>query len=597
MKQIIADRLEALREAMRRERIDAFIFPSSDAHNSEYTPEHWHGREWISGFDGSAGTAVVTMDKAALWTDSRYFLAAADALEGTEFQLMKERVHGTPTISKWLGQSLAHVNGAVVGVDGYCCTHSDAEALISELRHEGGISLRTNLDILNSVWHDRPQLPNDKIFMLRQEFAGCSCSEKLAQIRCKLKEKHAHGMLISELDEIAWTLNLRGNDVHCTPVFLAYLLLDGDRTTLFVDKSKLTDDVTDYLKHEGVGIDSYENIANALAKYRSYNILLDPETTSHTIYNKVKCQEILNGESPVLWLKSQKNATEIACIRRAMIKDGIALVRLMMWIESETSRGERITEMGVDAKLTELKRQQPLFYSLSFDTIAAYGSHGAIVHYEPTTETDAEIKPDNLLLLDCGTQYFDGTTDITRTISIGKPSDEQRRVCTLVMKAHVRLSRAHWVEGTCGTQLDILAHGCLWDEGYNYGHGTGHGVGFFLCCHEGPQGIRMNHKPAQMVPGVVMSVEPGIYLEGEFGCRTENLVLVVPAGKGVQGEDFYKFETLTLCPYDRRTLDLSMLSSEEIEWIDRYHSQVYAALSPHLNADEQQWLRNACAKL
>ena len=597
MKQQISQRLEALREAMRREHIDAYIFPSADAHNSEYTPEHWHGREWISGFNGSAGTAVVTLNEAALWTDSRYFIAAAEALEGTEFRLMKERISGTPTISQWLGQVLATTDGATVGVDGYCYTHSEAEALKSDLRHNGGITLRTNLDILDTVWKDRPAIPQDKVFIHPEQYAGISCHEKLGMIRKALKEKHVNGVLISALDEVAWTLNLRGSDVHCTPVFLAYLLIDGDTTTLFIDGNKLTPEISDYLRREGVSIDEYRNIENALAHYGSYNILLDPDGISHTLYNKVKCQEKIDGESPVVWLKSQKNDTEISCIRKAMIKDGVALVRLIRWIEESEAKGVVLTEMSIDEKLTQLKQQQPLFHSLSFDTIAAYGSHGAIVHYEATPETNAEVKPDGLLLLDCGTQYLDGTTDITRTLAIGKPTDEERRVCTLVMKAHIRLSRARWIKGTCGSQLDVLAHGCLWDEGYHYGHGTGHGVGFFLCCHEGPQGIRMNHKPAEMVPGVVMSNEPGIYLEGKFGCRIENLVLVVPDGKGVQGEDFFRFDTLTLCPYDRRILDESMLTADEIAWIDRYHQKVYDTLSPYLTPDECQWLSKECRGL
>lgn len=597
MKQQISQRLEALREAMKREHIDAYIFPSADAHNSEYTPEHWHGREWISGFNGSAGTAVVTLNEAALWTDSRYFIAAADALEGTEFRLMKERISGTPTISQWLGQVLATTDGATVGVDGYCYTHSEAEALKSDLRHNGGITLRTNLDILDTVWKDRPAIPQDKVFIHPEQYAGISCHEKLSMIRKALKEKHVNGVLISALDEVAWTLNLRGSDVHCTPVFLAYLLIDGDKTTLFIDGNKLTPEISDYLQREGVRIDEYRNIENALAHYGSYNILLDPDGISHTLYNKVKCQEKIDGESPVMWLKSQKNDTEISCIRKAMIKDGVALVRLIRWIEESEAKGVVLTEMSIDEKLTQLKQQQPLFHSLSFDTIAAYGSHGAIVHYEATPETNAEVKPDGLLLLDCGTQYLDGTTDITRTLAIGKPTDEERRVCTLVMKAHIRLSRARWIKGTCGSQLDVLAHGCLWDEGYHYGHGTGHGVGFFLCCHEGPQGIRMNHKPAEMVPGVVMSNEPGIYLEGKFGCRIENLVLVVPDGKGVQGEDFFRFDTLTLCPYDRRILDESMLTADEIAWIDTYHQKVYDTLSPYLTPDECQWLSKECRRL
>ena len=597
MKQSIAQRLADLREEMKREHIDAFIFPSADAHNSEYTPEHWHGREWISGFNGSAGVAIVTTDKAALWTDSRYFIAAADALKGTEFELMKIGQPDTPSMTEWLGMALARIDGATVGIDGYCCTQSEAETLKDELRHEGGITLRTNLDILNVVWKDRPPMPADKVFIHPDEFNDLSCHEKLGAIRCELKAMHANGMLISALDEIAWTLNLRGNDVHCTPVFLAYLLLDGERTTLFIDPAKLTDEVKAYLSREGVSIDDYANISKALAKYNSYNILLDPDCTSHAIYNKVKCQEILNDESPVQALKAEKTDTEIECTRNAMTKDGVALVRLIIWMEKAIANGERLTEMDIDEKLTQLKREQPLFHSLSFDTIAAFGEHGAIVHYEATPETNAEIGPDGLLLLDCGSQYLDGTTDITRTFAIGNISDAERHVCTTVMKAHIRLASAKWIEGTCGSQLDILARGIVWDEGFHFGHGTGHGVGYFLCCHEGPQGIRMDYKPAPMVPGVITSNEPGIYLEGQFGCRIENLELVVPTGQSFQGKEFFRFETLTLCPFDKKILDIGMLTEQEIDWIDRYHQRVYRTLAPHLTAEEVQWLKNACSPL
>lgn len=590
---VVADRLQRLREIMRQEGLSAFIFPSCDAHGSEYTPEHWHGREWISGFDGSAGTAVVTMDRAALWTDSRYFLAAEECLKDTEFELMRDGLSDTPSISKWLGRVLAMVNGAEVGVDGYCLSQNDAETLKDELRHEGGITLRTNLDILDKIWIDRPEIPTGEVFIHSTDYCGISCREKLQLIRTKLKERHACGMLMSALDEVAWTLNLRGSDVHCTPVFVAYLLLDEDKTTLYINKKKLTDEVSTYLRNEGVLVDDYNNITKGLKDYSGYNILLDPDCTSSAIYSKAHCYEILIGKSPALQLKAVKNQTEIACIHNAMEKDGVALIRLMKWLKSAVREGGQ-TEISVDQKLTEFKKQQEKFMGLSFDTIAAYKDHGAIVHYEASHETNATLHLEGLLLLDCGSQFLDGTTDITRTFALGIPTEEEKRVCTLVMKGHIHLAQAKFVEGTNGTQLDILARGAVWEGGYHYRHGTGHGVGFFLSCHEGPHQARMEYRGAPLVPGMIMSDEPGIYLAGKFGCRIENMVLVVPAGKGYDGEAFYKFETLTLCPYDTTILNMDMLTADEKSWINDYHKMVYDRLAPHISDEECQWLEEAC---
>ena len=596
MKEDILQRIERLRDEMKRERLSAFIFTSADAHNSEYTPDRWHGREWISGFNGSAGTAVVTLDDAALWTDSRYFLAAREQLAGTGFTLMKDGMAETPEIAEWLGKKLAKADGAEVGIDGYCLSQSDTESLRKKLRHQGGITLRTNLDILNRIWNDRPAMPDADIFIHDVSFCGLSAKEKLRLIREELKKKHACGLLITALDEVAWTLNLRGHDVHCTPVFLAYLLIDGDETTLFIDRKKLTADVADYLRSQGVAVADYCHIEKALENYQGYNILLDPEQVNGILYNKVHCQEVIADKSPVLFLKSIKNDTEISCIRNAMIKDGVALVKFLKWMTPAVAKGGQ-TEISLDEKLTEFKKEQQLFEDLSFDTIAAYKEHGAIVHYEATPETASEIKPEGLLLIDCGSQYQDGTTDITRTFALGSITDEEKRVCTLVMKAHINLARAQWLEGTNGTQLDVLARGELWKEGYSYGHGTGHGVGFFLSCHEGPQCIRKEYRPAPLLPGVVITDEPGIYLEGKFGCRIENMLLVVPAGEGVQGDRFCKFETLTLCPYDKGILNIDMLTQDEIDWINHYHRMVYEKLSPHLNDEEREWLMPACAAI
>lgn len=597
---MISARLNLLREEMKREGLSAFIFPSSDAHNSEYTPAHWHGREWISGFKGSAGTAVVTLTQAALWTDPRYFIAAEQQLENTEFQLMKEGLPETPSISKWLGMALATMQAAEVGIDGHCCSQSEVQRLKQELRHQGGITLRTNLDILERIWDNRPKIPQDKIYIHPQEYSGVSCMEKLQQIRHILKSQHANGLLITQLDEIAWTLNLRGIDIDCTPVFVAYLLLDGERTTLYIEKEKLTPEVVSYLNAQGVAIDEYKNIVVGLQKYGQYNILLDSESINSVLYSKVVCREILNAPSPVQMLKAIKNPTEIKGLRNAMVKDGIALVKFMKWLQEQNENDNdnpRLTEITISDKLLEFKHHQPLFKDISFPTISAFDEHGAIVHYEPTLETDAQIRLDGLLLLDCGSQYLDGTTDITRTFAIGTPTNEQKHVCTLVLKAHIRMAIAKWVEGTNGTQLDILARGVLWEEGYHYAHGTGHGVGSFLSCHEGPHQIRMQYKPTPLVTGMIVTDEPGVYLKGKFGCRIENMLLVVPAEKGVQGENFFQFETLTLCPYDKSIIDVNMLTETEKQWIDTYHQHVFQCLSPHLDSAERNWLNQACAPI
>lgn len=591
----VSDKLQLLRQEMRKEGLSAFIFPSQDAHNSEYTPEHWHGRQWISGFGGSAGTAVVTMHSAALWTDSRYFLAAGEELRGTEFELMKDGLSDTPSITHWLGLQLSDVDVPEVGIDDYCCSYAEGERLRIALRHEGGITLRTNLDILERIWHDRPPIPRDKVYILSEEYTGMSTKEKLALIRAELKKQHAHGMLITALDEVAWTLNMRGHDVHCTPVFVAYLLLEDEQTTLFIDAEKLTPQVRDYLYAQGVKIDDYENVEDALHRYSEYNILLDEESVNSQLYSRVRCAEVLYGPSVVQMLKAVKNSSEISRIRRAMVKDGIVLTRFSRWLKEEANADE--SELSIDAYLLNLKRQQPCFCDVSFDSIVAFGAHSAIVHYQATKQSNAVVARRGLLLVDCGSQYLDGTTDITRTYALGVISDEERRICTLVLKAHIRLACARWVAGTCGTQLDILARGILWDNGYHYGHGTGHGVGCFLSCHEGPHQIRMQHRGAPLVAGMVVSNEPGVYLEGKFGCRLENLLLVVADGKGIQGEDFYRFQTLTLCPFDRDLIDLSLLDADERKWVDAYHKEVFEMLSPHLDGADLAWLKQSCAPL
>lgn len=586
----INQRLESLREVMRREHLSAFIFPSTDAHQSEYVADHWQGRTWISGFNGSAGTAVVTMKSAALWTDSRYFLAAEEQLKGTEFQLMKLKIEGTPTISEWLAQELQGEN-AEVGLDGMVNSYHETMGLIADLRKSGGITVRTNLDPLGLIWTDRPAIPANPVEIQPMEFAGESVASKISRIRTALRQRHADGMLISALDDIAWTLNLRGTDVHCVPVFVSYLLISSQQVSLYVDSAKINDEVKAYLTENGISLYPYNKVVEGLERYSEYNILLDGDETSYFLWKTVKCQEIIAGNSPVPAMKAQKNDREIAGFRQAMLRDGVAMVKFLRWLKPAVEAGGQ-TEISIDRKLTSLRAEQHLFRDISFDTIAGYQAHGAIVHYEATPETDVALKPEGLILIDSGAQYQDGTTDITRTISLGPVTEEMKHVYTLVLKGHIQLELAKFPDGASGTQLDALARECMWREGYNYLHGTGHGVGSYLSVHEGPHQIRMEWKPTPLRAGMTVTDEPGLYLSGKFGVRIENTLLI----KDYQTTEFGKFlqmESLTLCPIDLTPVDFSMLQPEEIEWLDTYHRDVFEKLSPYLEGEDLEWLREA----
>lgn len=586
----INQRLESLREVMRREHLSAFIFPSTDAHQSEYVADHWQGRTWISGFNGSAGTAVVTMKSAALWTDSRYFLAAEEQLKGTEFQLMKLKIEGTPTISEWLAQELQGEN-AEVGLDGMVNSYHETMGLIADLRKSGGITVRTNFDPLGLIWTDRPAIPANPVEIQPMEFAGESVASKISRIRTALRQRHADGMLISALDDIAWTLNLRGTDVHCVPVFVSYLLISSQQVSLYVDSAKINDEVKAYLTENGISLYPYNKVAEGLERYSEYNILLDGDETSYFLWKTVKCQEIIAGKSPIPAMKAQKNDREIAGFRQAMLRDGVAMVKFLRWLKPAVEAGGQ-TEISIDRKLTSLRAEQHLFRDISFDTIAGYQAHGAIVHYEATPETDVALKPEGLILIDSGAQYQDGTTDITRTIALGPVTEEMKHVYTLVLKGHIQLELAKFPDGASGTQLDALARECMWREGYNYLHGTGHGVGAYLSVHEGPHQIRMEWKPTPLRAGMTVTDEPGLYLSGKFGVRIENTLLI----KGYQTTEFGKFlqmESLTLCPIDLTPVDFSMLQPEEIEWLDTYHRDVFEKLSPYLEGEDLEWLREA----
>ena len=595
MSKTVNQRLEDLREVMRREHLAAFIFPSTDPHQGEYIPDHWKGREFISGFNGSAGTAVVTMTSAALWTDSRYFLAAEEQLKGTEFQLMKLKIEGTPTIPQWISSQLSIANCQLteVGIDGWCSSANSVKELISDLRKEGGLTLRTNIAPLKTIWRDRPAIPENPVEIFPMKYAGESTHDKIARIRKALRERHADGMLMSALDDIAWTLNPRGTDVHCNPVFVSYLLISSKDVTLYINKVKLTPEVSTYLQAEGISVDDYENVTRGLKDYFEYNILLDPDEVNYALYKTVS-REIVEEESPVKRMKTVKNATEIAGFRSAMLKDGIAMVKFLKWLDEANVAHE--TEISIDRKLTSLRAEQPLYRDISFDTIAGYGAHAAIVHYEATPETDIPLEPHGMLLLDSGAQYLDGTTDITRTIALGPLTDEEKKIYTLVLKGHIQIELCKFPSGASGTQIDILARKDMWREGLNYLHGTGHGVGTYLNVHEGPHQFRMEWKPAPLVAGMTITDEPGIYLAGRCGARTENTLLIVPYKETEFGR-FLQFEPLTLCPIDKRPIIREMMLQEEVDWLNEYHQTVYDRLSPHLDDEEREWLREACTAL
>lgn len=590
----ITGRIASLRAFMKERGLSAFIIPSTDPHSGEYVPAHWEARKWISGFTGSAGTAVITLNKGGLWTDSRYFLQAEAQLKDTGIVLFKDRLEETPSIAEWLGSELKPQDK--VGIDGWVNAYSEAESLRNVLATYG-IELTVSEDPFQWIWKDRPALPLNTPFILPLAYAGVSASEKLDIIRNQLSKNQADGILISALDEIAWTLNLRGDDIHCNPVFISYLLITQENATLYIIKEKLTPELTAYLDDNKIGTCDYTQIENDLRHFPGKRIQLSSETnlTLYLAATQSGASIVMNHPSPVCLLKAIKNGTEIEGFRQAMKRDGVAMVRFLMWLEQAVPNGQE-TEISIDQKLYELRAQQALFHGISFDTIAGYQEHGAIVHYEATPQTAYTLKPEGLLLLDSGAQYTDGTTDITRTIALGPVSEAQRIDYTLVLKGFIALSQAEFPQGTCGTQLDVLARQYMWKAGINYGHGTGHGVGHFLNVHEGPHQVRMNHMPALLQPGMTLTNEPGIYKAGRYGVRTENTMLIIESQTTEFGK-FYKFEPLTLCPIDKTPICTEMLTPGEKQWLNEYHAYVYAQLSPLLNEEEKAWLAKATSEI
>ena len=601
------EKLKMLRTWMRERGLKAFITPSTDPHSGEYVPKHWYGREWISGFTGSAGSAVVTLGKAALWTDNRYFLQAEEQLRGSEFVLMKAGLETTPSIEEWLSKELECDD--VVGVDGWCYTVDGINELHKYL-NRFGISVKPTDDPYDEIWTDRPAIPENPVEIHSEEYAGESATNKIGRIRQAILKEGADATVISMLDEVAWVLNLRGTDVDYNPVFVAYLFISQDDAVLFVNKKKVSVDVENYLKSHGVSLMGYDEITTFLGSYKGC-VLLQPGKTNVTIQDSIKQGIIMHGDCPVTTMKIMKNATEIRGYHSAMLKDGIAMVKWMKWVVPAVSEGGH-TELSLEKKLLEFRSEQPLYRGESFDTIMGYGYHGAIVHYEPTPATDIPVEPRGLLLIDSGGQYLDGTTDITRTIPLGPLTFEECRDYTLVLRGFINLARTVFPRGTYGSQLDVLAREPMWKYGINYLHGTGHGVGSYLNVHEGPHQFRMNHMPTWLVPGMTITCEPGIYIAGSHGVRHENTMLVVNArlrsddnrlpglGYGIDesGEEegvtfgpYYQFQQLTLCPIFTSPIIKEMLQPEEIEWFNAYQQLVYEKLSPELDSDTSEWLR------
>ena len=588
---LITHRVGILRTWMRQNGLSAYIFPSTDPHSGEYVPDHWKTREWISGFNGSVGTAVVTQTRAALWTDSRYWLAAEEQTAGTPFEVIRcgRNVATAAELAAWMGDL---GNEVAIGLDASANTAESVEDLKQQLALIGKMNV-VDVDPLIDLWTDRPPIPAAPIELQPLELAGRTARQKLADVREALKKNRADALVVSQLDEIAWVLNLRGTDVHCTPVFVAYLLILPEQTILYVNRAKLTDDVRAYLTENGIDVRPYDCISADLVDgqidglpFSGLRFQLDPATTNDVICEALRGCSVVRETSPITALRAIKNEVEIAGFRSAMLKDGVAMVKFLRWLEAYPQEGDRLTELSVDRKLTALRAEQEGFRGLSFDTIAAYGPHAAIVHYEPTPETDIPLQPHGLLLLDSGAQYQDGTTDITRTIPLGSLTDEERRDYTLVLKGHIRLATAVFPEGTTGTQLDVLARYAMWQEHKNYGHGTGHGVGSYLSVHEGPHQFRMNWMPAPMRAGMTVTIEPGIYIAGSHGARTENTMLIVDDGEG-----WMRLEPLTLCPIDMRPIVWEMMLPDEIEYLNWYHARVREALLPLLDdAADKEWL-------
>ena len=589
----IKNRLADLRKAMKETGVSACIVPGTDPHASEYIADYWKERQWISGFSGSAGTVALTLEKAGLWTDSRYFLQGAEQLKETSIDLMKQGLPETLEIIPWLMTELK--TGEKVGVNAQMFSVNAYASMKNDLK-TAGIEL-VSIDLIDKVWKNRPSLPLNPFFIFDKKYCGKSIGEKLEMVRAEMKKNRADVFVLSALDDIAWLFNIRGNDVSYNPVVIAYALVNDDEATLFIAPEKCTAETSKYLKENNVKVLDYNDVNAELKRISKQKaVLIDGGKLNQALFEAIpeKCEK-RNTTSPVFKLKSIKNSVEMSGVRKAMIKDGVALTRFFMWFEDNLKK-RKLTEISISEKLRNFRAEQKGFKGESFGTIAGYADHGAIVHYGATPETDAEIKMDGILLLDSGGQYLDGTTDITRTVTLGKPSKKQKSDYTMVLKGHIQLGMVKFPAGTRGSQLDILARKAMWDKALNYGHGTGHGVGHFLNVHEGPQSIRMDENPMTLQTGMILSNEPGMYRTGEYGIRIENLVQVILAEKTEFGQ-FLQFETLTLFPIDTKLVDKSMLTDKEKKWLNDYHTMVYKRVQPQLTKSEQKWLKKKCEEI
>jgi len=592
----ITAKIAAMRAVMKAQNLAAYIIPSSDPHQSEYLAPHWETRKWLSGFTGSAGTLVVTMDHVGLWTDSRYFIQAEDQLTGTPILLHRLGPARGPEYINWLGKQLPR--GSIIGMDGMLCSLNQNRSIVKILHHHG-LEFENNHDLIDKVWADRPPIPTADIFELSSTLAGKNRIQKFEEIRKEMNEQEADHYLISALDEIAWTFNLRGRDVEFNPVFVAYAIVTLDKVILFTDVQKISQELKKKLSDDGILLKDYQTITHFLESLpTTVNLLIDKSTTSIGLHQKIEKANIISGNSIVRNLKGRKNETEIKHIKQAMRYDGVALTRLYRWLEEKLANGSTVTEATLADQLAAFRADQPGYYGESFPAIVGYQENGAIVHYRPEHGTSAIIQPTGLLLLDSGGQYESGTTDITRTTALGPVTDNQRLHYTLVLKGHLGVAQLHYPTGTKGYQIDTLARQDLWKAHLDYGHGTGHGVGFFLNVHEGPQSISSaaGRGSAPLEVGMLTSNEPGFYSTDNYGIRIENLVLTVPAGESAFGT-FLKFDTVTLFPIDLSFIKKELLTKPEIAWLNNYHQMVFTELSPMLNSDEAEWLKKKCEVL
>jgi Xaa-Pro aminopeptidase len=582
----ILNRIASFRKVMQENGIHACIIPGTDPHASEYIADHWKERDWISGFDGSAGTIVITLENAGLWTDSRYFLQAENQLQGSSIKLMKMGLAETPGIVAWLTSVLKP--GETVGVNAQMFSVNAWSSMQSDL-NKYDIAL-TNVDISGKIWSDRPAIPTFQAFSQPEKYAGKSTGDKLSQVQEMMQKNLADVLILTALDDIAWLFNMRGYDVSYNPVVIAYAMIFRDHTILYINPDKITPEVSENLTKNKVEVKRYEDINSDISQIaNNLTVWIDGGKLNQSLYAQIPAScKIVNQMSPVFKLKSIKNEVEIAGFKNAMIKDGVALTKFFIWLEKSIPEGI-VTETLISDKLKEYRSQQDLFYGESFGTIAGFADHGAVIHYKADESSSYDVKPGHILLIDSGGQYFDGTTDITRTISTGNPTAEQKLDYTLVLKGHIALATAVFPTGTRGSQLDILARKAMWDRAMNYGHGTGHGIGHFLNVHEGPQNIRMDENPVVLEPGMMLSNEPGMYRDGKHGFRTENLILVKEHIKTVFGS-FLQFETLTLFPIDTTLIDFDIFTQEEKNWLNQYHQEVYNKISPFLSGDEKSWL-------